>query len=351
MGICRAAGACRLSDRMAQPSDALPLPPPPPAGGHGLHPLSMGRIAELTMRMLRFRWRLFLGAVLLPLLPVHVLGAIVQIPFVQTMNRWLMELESLEADIRAGRPVPPITIPAGVGEALLALVAVGLVSWLAGLVAIGAATHAAGAVYSGTPVTARAAIRRALRRLPTLLGASLLQLLGLVGTMLVGAVFTLALFTGVGGGLPAFLALIVIVGTIAAALFLAVRWSLMIQAVMLEDQGALAAMGRSWRLVVGSSWRVLGYLVTLGLVIGLLGALVTQIAQLLLGGAGAPIDAGEIVVQTLIGGLVSMLLAPVLPIAFTLLYFDLRWRRGELAPGTAPVPNDAPSSSAGRASS
>ncbi|HSH22127.1 MAG TPA: glycerophosphoryl diester phosphodiesterase membrane domain-containing protein [Candidatus Caenarcaniphilales bacterium] len=311
---------------MTQPAGAPPPPAPPPAAGFGLHPLSLGRVLELTFGMLRFRWRALVGAAVLPIAPVYLVGAVIQIPFVQTINQWILEIQ-----LGGGFPRPDVPLPRGWAEAAVVLLGVGIVQSLATLVAIGAVTHAAGVIYSGGGGSARTSVARALRRLPSILGAYVLYFLALMTVLLVGGVLSVAFFAGAaGGGLLPFLGLVVVVGAVATALFLLVRWALIVPVLVLEDIGAVEAMGRSWRLVAGSGWRVLGYVFVIGLMVGVVGAVMIQVAYLVSGGSALPTDNAVILAQSLMAGAVTMLLMPVLPIALTLLYFDLRWRRGEL---------------------
>ena len=46
--------------------------------------------------------------------------------------------------------------------------------------------------------------------------------------------------------------------TTVFAVIIEIRWSLALPVVMLERLGPKASLGRSWRLVRGSAWRVLG---------------------------------------------------------------------------------------------
>src|SRR3989442_14774010 len=46
-----------------------------------------------------------------------------------------------------------------------------------------------------------------------------------------------------------------------AAVYLVVRWSLVVAAMMAEDIGPIRGLGRSWNLVSGSWWRAFGILV------------------------------------------------------------------------------------------
>jgi len=151
-------------------------------------------------------------------------------------------------------------------------------------------------------------------------------------------------------GLTVLLSLIGAVGLIAAVIFFALRWSLAPQVVMVEGAGALKSLGRSWRLIDGSTWRLLGYYLLLVLIfIGyfLVVGLIVGGVQLLLFGPGFRIENGQIlplfnplavVFSTFLSALALALISPLWVTVLTLFYFDLRWRRGEPLPNSATAP-------------
>ena len=181
--------------------------------------------------------------------------------------------------------------------------------------------------FGGRETSVREVLGQALRRLPTLIGAGLLTLIVLVGIVLAGVVFSAVLF--VGGGVAVFLGLIVFVGALAAMFFVSVRWTIYQQAIMLERAGAAEALSRSWRLVSGSGWRVFGYVILVGLAVGLLG-LVTGTVPSVLGLDST--TATDVALSTALQLATSVLVAPFVPIVLTLLYYDLRFRKGEHVP-------------------
>jgi membrane-anchored glycerophosphoryl diester phosphodiesterase (GDPDase) len=135
-----------------------------------------------------------------------------------------------------------------------------------------------------------------------------------------------------------FFGLIVFVATFVGLIFVAIRFAFVVPVVMLESTGAIDALRRSWGLVSGSSWRVLGYLIVLGLVVGVIGGLLSTVINL----AIVPVrptslttfvvDPVRLAISSFISGLITSALMPVPAIGTALLYFDLRWRRGEPVP-------------------
>jgi hypothetical protein len=117
--------------------------------------------------------------------------------------------------------------------------------------------------------------RTALPRLPAIFGAACLYgliILGIwVGYGIIGVIVAVA---HAPVGLIVAYFVIVGIAAVCATIWLIISYSLAIPAVVLERQGPAKALGRSWRLVRGSWWRVFG--------IALLAALIVGIAALIL---------------------------------------------------------------------
>ena len=160
----------------------------------------------------------------------------------------------------------------------------------------GAVSRVCAASYLGEHVTPGEAIRATVRRLPGLLGASVLvglaTVLGFVFCIIPGIAFT-------------------------------VLYTVVTPAMMIEEIGPIEGMRRSWRLIKPRFWGVLGIIVLAWLITAFLGNLL----------GGAPTLVG-----TLVGGslawlwiavgavLASLVTAPITAIVDTLLYFDGRIR-------------------------
>ena len=229
---------------------------------------------------------------------------------------------------------------------------IALISGILGMVANAAVIHIADANYRGGSASAMEGLRAAFGRLLTLVGI-FLALVGIFIAVAVigGLIITVLVLLGavIGDvGLTILLSLIGVVGLIAAIIFFAVRWSLAPQAVMIEGVGTRKALGRSWRLITGSTWRLLGYFVLIGLVLFgfiILGSIVAALVGGLFGsplGTGAARTMGPLAttVSALLSAVLFALITPWWVTLLTLFYYDLRWRRGEPladAATTAPV--------------
>lgn len=323
---------------MDSPPPMPPLPPPPESGPfafpplpeqagpygapRGFYPLDFDGITRNAWSVFRFAWPTFLGAALIPNLIVYAISLPVQIAVWPELSRFILAYQ----EAIATGDIP--TFPPGVLSSLGLLLLLGVVGIVVSGLLVGSAMMAIGdSVFRGRPVSIRSALTTGLRRLPALLGAGLLYVLAVFGVTLLG--FTFGAILIVGGGVAAFLGLVVIVGSVAAMLFLAIRWSLLVQTIVLETQGPVEGLSRSWRLVAGSGWRVLGYTLFVALVTGVVGAIVGYIPEAVL--HLSPISTPGIIVTIIFQGLVVVLLAPFALVTL-FLYYDLRFKHGEPAP-------------------
>jgi hypothetical protein len=159
----------------------------------------------------------------------------------------------------------------------------------------------AAAVLRGEPLSVGAAYRTGLKR------------------FLPGLLIT-AISAGVAGLLFATIILFPL------AIFLFVRWSLALPALVVEGTGTFGSLGRSMQIVSGQWWRTFG----IGVAIVLLSFLPGFIFDFAFGAAGNDLLAA------LGAGLATLVATPFAAIAHILLYADLRARKGE-RPFAAPV--------------
>jgi hypothetical protein len=107
--------------------------------------------------------------------------------------------------------------------------------------------------------------------------------------------------------------------------FLGIRWSMSLAAMMAENIGPIQGFSRSWNLVKGQWWRTFGIL----LVVGILQSIISfALAALFAIVAAAATTGGvRLAVQAIGSTLLSTLVSPITTIAVVLLYFDLRVRK------------------------
>jgi len=123
-----------------------------------------------------------------------------------------------------------------------------------------------------------------------------------------------------------------IAGTAAVVLIpafaLLIYWSLAVQAVVVEGYSPMEALHRSTRLIKGNWWRIFGITVVLGLIatgLRLVAIIPFVVAASIVSTEPASNAAGSIL--ALGGVIVGIFVLPVLFIAVTLVYYDVRVRK------------------------
>jgi len=173
-----------------------------------------------------------------------------------------------------------------------------LINALAGKLAQGACFRAVADAYLGDPISARSSLRYALRRLPALVGVSIL------GTLLASLGLVFCIVPGV---------------------YLWVAFFVAVPALLVEGVGPIKALGRSRRLVKGRWWptfgvAVVGYFLVF-FVSGAISALVLGVSAI--GSRGTAVG---FVLATLSATIGSMLTTPAVAAFATVAYIDLRVR-------------------------
>ncbi len=308
------------------------------------YPLDVNRVMKLTFHMFRFRWPMFVTISLAVMVPLGIGSALLEVATIDSMSRW----QRLVLDVGFQDTTDPYLILsqfplAAIAGTLVGSVAIGLLS----SIAVAALAHATATTLAGgraTVAESLAATFAALGRLARLYGVIILIsfLVILVGALVAGTLF-LASF--VGGSLQpgplVFGGLIAVVALCVVLVFVGLRLTFAVPTVIIEGSGAIDSARRSWTLVRGAMWRILGYLLLFGIVAALPAALIGGIASALIGPGFSrttlDYDAVRIFANALISQVAAGIFLPIEIIAMTLLYFDVRSRRGEPvpAPGSA----------------
>jgi hypothetical protein len=340
-------------------------PPAPKPGVIPLRPLKVGEILDGAFNAVRRN-------------PKATLGLAAILMTISGVCTAVIGLASLHAMQNVQFPAQGQTLTNAQVQHLFASFAKAYIPVLAGTLIIqfvidtcltGMLTAVIGHSVLGRQVTIAEAWRLASPRLLAIVGSVLLEGLIVLGVTLAGIlpglILVLAHMTGLGVAL-------MVLGFIAALVFtiiFTVRVSLATPAVVLESQGPWTSLVRSWRLVKGSWWRVLGITLLTSLVVGFAAfvlALPFDIVSAVAGSGstnhgglafsiGGTTVVGILVsaVGTIIAGAVTR---PVLAGTRVLLYTDLRMRRegldialqsaasqqGGLAAFDAPPPRDTP---------
>ena len=278
-----------------------------------MEPMTVGDILDGMFRLLVANWRVYLIA----------LGVIV-IPF-NAISGWLTAESSggfqfwvdMVRDPMMAAPAPGTEPSSAVGAGFFVLQ---LVSFLVVTpITWGLATHLAAEAYAGASPTVGGVWRATLRRFWAILG-----LLVLLTLMFIAGMLVIGLVVGVlAAAAPPAAVIVVAILAVCAAIWVAVKVSLAVPALVVERVGAGRALGRSWSLVRGRFWRILGTWLLIIIILAVL-SLVLIAGFAMLGGLTGVVGA---VVAGVIGSfIVGMLTTPLMFNALTLLYFDSRIR-------------------------
>ncbi len=331
-------GAGGWTTPAGQPSWSSPLPAPPGWGGPPppkqpafsagdrrpvvpLRPLGLGELLDGAVSVVRSYPRSVFAVAGV----VALVGAGLQLLVILTLVRPLLLLNSTEGSLDLGSAGGELA-GAGIGYGLSALLAVFSGLLLAGLVAPAVSRGMLGQTLSPRELWAQ------LRpRLAPLVGVCAGMTVAVIALPALGIGLTALLVLTVGNAAGLAGILLVPTGLVLAPL-LYVRWAFAPLCVVLEKQGARAALARSSLLVRRSWWRVLGVLVLASIVAGV----VSQILQLpFVFASGASANAlfsgkavgTSVLVVTAIGSAVSTtVVGPFTAAVRGLLYVDRRMR-------------------------
>jgi hypothetical protein len=201
----------------------------------------------------------------------------------------------------------------------------GVVSLIFGALITGGLAFAIYRRYMGESVSIEGAYR----------GVTARGFLRLLGAIVLGALMAIAVFlaplilliAGIVTGIAA-LVVVAVIGFVVAGVVtvvMLVHWIFVPQIIVVEQSTIIASFYRSWRLVAGSAWRVLGIYIVLAIMVGVLTGIVGGVAGGVLAVSGG--DRGVVFLATLISQFVGVLVQPFQLGALTLLYFDLRIRK------------------------
>lgn len=139
--------------------------------------------------------------------------------------------------------------------------------------------------------TAGGAIRRAVRRLPTLIGAGLLVLLPVIALVLsigaIGGFQKAGAMPSIGAGLAGVVLLIVLI-LVGVIIFIGMRTLPLFVVVASGEEGPIAALRHSFRLTRGNFWKIVAFTLLITVAFVVLAAAVSAVV-----GAGATLLLGS----------------------------------------------------------
>lgn len=274
-----------MSDSMG---GAPPPPPPPPsAGGGGALPArTLGDILSTAFEVYKANAAKLITIVAIVVIPLAFLGSLVQNVF--------FKIETEKVTI-GGQTIETITSTRGLFATLAATMVVAALAFVMSFVLQAAMVRAGAQAVVGDPVDPEASYRYGFKRLGSVILIALL--LGLI------------IFAG-------FL-LFVIPGFIFMVFL-----SLSIPALVIENRRGTDALGRSWNLVSGSFWHVLGTLFVTAIITGVIGGVIGAI-----GGS-------NFVLSWIFNAIGQIITTPFTALVGVVLYLDVRARKESLTAET-----------------
>jgi hypothetical protein len=317
-------------------------------------PMAIGDILDGTFRLYRNNFLLFLAIAALAQVPLLIFQVAFQSTAGVAFTTDYLELIENAASLDPNNPFEDLPLASIgiylIGSLLFSLFQYGIVQQLMN----GALINAAAQRYQGEAVSVLGSysfsLGTALNLILSGFVVGLISFFSVVIFMVVtfGAIFGLAAMVGAsafasgdGSGVASLLiglligalALVLGLGVVVGLFYILLRFVFVPQAVVLERQGIFGALGRSWQLVGGSFWRILGIVLLITLLttilVGIPVGILSFVMQILLGNLEDPLQNLALVtaLNTIITALATILILPVSWTAMTLLYFDVRMRR------------------------
>jgi hypothetical protein len=304
-----------------------------------LRPMTFSDLLDAAFRLYRSHFLTFVGITAILQVPFAIAQFLAQVLIGnRALANWL-RLSSEPPRLRQGQSIFDILPIADFATSVLTVAVINIVlSLFIQSLLTGALAQAVARVYMGEPITIGSAYRLGVRRYASLILATLILtgvpvlLFALIGGGMTGAALALAGRTSTRMiiGIAVLLVFGLIVVLLPLMIFFWVRLLLTTQAVVLEERGALAGLRRSWQLVGGSFWRVLGILGAMTVLIYILAGIPTTIVNFALTAVGGdPLDnlARNQAITTLVSQIGIILTQPIALTVYTLLYYDLRVRK------------------------
>jgi hypothetical protein len=201
-----------------------------------------------------------------------------------------------------------------------------LISSIVSTLVIATVAVLVGAWYVGSPVAWREALRKSARRLPSTLLFLFYRYLAFLVIIAVAALPVIAFHDADVGAGAVLWGLLVGIGAFVAIVWIDISWKATVPTIMLEDLGAVRAMRRSFRLIKGTWWNVLGTII--------LAVLLTEViagffgAILVVGILATRLDAvGFIIIDGIVNTAILILVTPFTAAVNVVVAIDMRVRK------------------------
>ncbi|HEX2737046.1 MAG TPA: glycerophosphoryl diester phosphodiesterase membrane domain-containing protein, partial [Acidimicrobiia bacterium] len=262
--------------------------PPPPTAPNPyapqLRPLGIGETLDAAIKIFIRNFKALVICAAVVVVPLQILAAFVRLSALTDATTTTTTSGATTTTVDTG----------ALGLQLAALLVTTAVLFLAQFLATAVCMKASSDAYLGQKASASSSLRFAARRLPSLL--------------LLGLLVWVPIYIGLGLCL-------------APGLWLLASWAVAVPALLIEGARGTKAIGRSWALVRGRRWPILGVL----LLAYLLSSVLSSILGVgVLGASGFDTNSATYVVLSTISSVITTsLTVPVYATIVALIYFDL----------------------------
>lgn len=278
-----------------------------------LRPRTIGQLLDDSFRLFRNHFRFIAAATLCVYLPYLVLQSLLAFDLESALNG--LESVKSEADLAL---VWSDIAPRLLGVLLMAMASALLVVPLlyGSLLRLLAELK-----FQGVTLSFKDAFVHAWRRLLAVIGTGILKWLLLIvlyivcsaGLVLVIAVLGLAHASAV---VTAILAVLLGIAALCVVIWISVKFAFAMSVALEEKKAGWSAIVRSWQLVKGNFWRVIGFFIVVRVIVFAVEIGLNMIFHLI----------PSFAVQTVLDNVVSLLTTPFVLMTTGLLYLDLRVR-------------------------
>lgn len=295
--------------------------------------MTLGDILDQAIRLYRKNFVTLVGIVAVVSVPILLINVFSALFLLQNSPFFQVDPETFQPNSTEFSSSPE---PLAFAAWILVTIITAIIGAVAGVFEIAALAVVVSERYLGHTTTIRQAYGRVLKRWLSLL--MLIIIIGLIDFALLLFLFLPAFSFGLlgvglgssslGGGIAAFGFLCACLGffpAILALIYLNIHWLFAIQSIVLENQNSTGGMRRSWRLVRGSFWRVLGITFIIGIIVFFFTVGPTYLIAFI--SIALPSVILTTVINTIVSTTLQILISPIQLAALTLLYYDLRIRK------------------------
>jgi hypothetical protein len=295
--------------------DTPPPPPPPmpPAGGEGgvsggaggdqLPPRGLGDILSAAFTIYKAHALQLIVIVAIIVVPLQFISSL--------LGGVVFKADTVTVQGLSG-PVQVIE-PRSAGIFWSSILVGAIIAVIITAMLQAAVLRAAAEATIGDPVDASESYRFGFKKVGSVIWLSILVGLVTLSIMIVGVLLVFPVKA---------LGVLVIIAGFVFAVWASMSLSASIPVLVVEDKRGTEAMKRSWNLVKGDFWHVLGTLVVAGLIVGVVSGIFSSV-----GG-------GNWVTVWIFGSIAKVITAPFTALVTVLLYLDLRARKEGLTAST-----------------